>query len=182
MGPCQLQASQQTGDLLACLTRTIIHQQLSIKAAATIHRRFLDLFEEPSPRPQQILALTDEQLRSAGLSRPKVRYVRDLAEKIDQLPSLEALAALDDDDIVTQLTQVKGIGRWSVQMLLIFRLHRWDVWPNEDLGIQNGLKRLYQLDERPDKRQTAALGDSWRPYRSVAAWYLWRSLDMDQWG
>lgn len=182
VGPCGLHNSQQTGDLLYCLTRTIIHQQLSVKAAATIHQRFLALFDGQPPRPAQILSATDEQLRSAGLSRPKVRYVRDLANKSATLPTLAALTDKTNDDIIDQLTQVKGIGRWSVQMLLIFRLHRWDVWPNEDLGIQNGLKQLYALDERPDKRQTEALGAPWQPYRSIAAWYLWRSLDMDQWG
>ena len=182
VGPCGLSDSQQTGDLLYCLTRTIVHQQLSIKAAASIHSRFLALFGGQPPSAKQILAASDEQLRSAGLSRPKVRYVKDLATKIDVLPSLDVLATLSDEEIIAQLIQVKGIGRWSVQMLLIFRLHRWDVWPNEDLGVQNGLKRLYQLDDRPDKRQTDELGHPFGPYRSVAAWYLWRSLAMDQWG
>ncbi|MEM6352043.1 MAG: DNA-3-methyladenine glycosylase [Cyanobacteria bacterium P01_D01_bin.14] len=182
VGPCGLSDSQQTGDLLYCLTRTIVHQQLSIKAAASIHRRFLEVFGGEPPSPDQILATAEDRLRSAGLSRPKVRYVKDLAQKITDLPTLFDLQGLTNDEIVTQLTQVKGIGRWSVQMLLIFRLHRWDVWPNEDLGVQNGLQRLYELDERPDKKQTDALGDPWTPYRSIAAWYLWRSLDMDQWG
>ncbi|MEO1591747.1 MAG: DNA-3-methyladenine glycosylase [Cyanobacteria bacterium J06632_22] len=182
VGPCRLNEGQQTGDLLYCLTRTIIHQQLSIKAAASIHRRFIHLFDGQPPTPSQLLSTTDAQLRAVGLSRSKVRYVRDLAEKLPHLPSLDALTAMSNDEIVARLTTVKGIGRWSVQMLLIFRLHRWDVWPNEDLGIQNGLQRLYGLDVRPDKKQTDSLGNPWQPYRSIAAWYLWRSLDMDQWG
>ena len=182
VGPCRLQESQQAGDLLYCLTRTIIHQQLSIKAAASIHRRFLALFGGQPPDPGQILLATDEQLRDAGLSRPKIRYIRDLAQQSYRLPSLEQLTDLTDEEIVAQLTQVKGIGRWSAQMLLIFRLHRWDVWPNEDLGVQNGLKRLYQLDERPNKHQADDFGHPWSPYRSIAAWYLWRSLDMTEWG
>lgn len=182
IGPCHLGDRQQTGNLLTCLTRTIIHQQLSIKSAASIHRRFLAIFGEHPPTAAQLLTVTDEQLRGAGLSRPKIRYVRDLAHKMPDLLAIEDLGRLTNDEIVTHLTQVQGIGRWSVQMLLIFRLHRWDVWPHEDLGIQNALQRLYQMDQRPDKKHTDTLGQPWKPYRSIAAWYLWRSLEMDQWG
>ena len=128
---------------------------------------------------EMILATPDEQLRSAGLSRSKALYIKDLAQRIQAgLPAIAELEDLDDESIIRLLTQVKGIGRWTVQMLLIFRMHRWDVLPVDDLGIRSGIRRVYQLDELPDKKTVEQLGQAWKPYRTIASWYLWRSLEL----
>lgn len=183
VGPCRLAPTPQEGDLLFALSRTIIHQQLSIKAAATIHRRFLQLYpDKPAPSAQDILNTPEEVLRGVGVSRPKINYLKDLAQKVsDGLPTLEQLSSRDDESILQVLTQVKGIGRWSVQMLLIFRLHRLNVMPTEDVGVRNAIQKLYVLEQLPDKPALEGLGQKWSPYCSIAAWYLWRSLDMTVW-
>lgn len=176
VGDCLLHQQQQTGDLLSCLTKAIIYQQLSGKAAATIHRRFLELYPA-SPTVADILDTPDTRLRSVGLSRAKVIYIRDLAEKVDGLPTLSDLEGMEDETIITTLTQVKGIGRWTAQMLLIFRLHRWNVLPVDDLGVRVGVQQLYHLAETPTPKVVAVYGHRWQPYRTIASWYLWRSLD-----
>jgi len=118
-------------------------------------------------------------LRGVGISRPKVVYLKDLAQKIlDGLPTLTELEQMDDEAIIKTLTQVKGIGRWTVQMLLIFRLHRWDVLPVDDLGIRSGIRRIYSLPELPNKKTVEQLGKNWQPYCTLASWYLWRSLEL----
>jgi DNA-3-methyladenine glycosylase II len=178
VGECALNQEASTGDLLDSLARSIIYQQLSGKAAGTIHRRFLQLYPE-ALTTEMILATPDEQLRSAGLSRSKALYIKDLALRIQAgLPAIAELEDLDDESIIRLLTQVKGIGRWTVQMLLIFRMHRWDVLPVDDLGIRSGIRRVYQLDELPDKKTVEQLGQAWKPYRTIASWYLWRSLEL----
>ena len=181
VGSCRLAPSHPDEDLLFALSRTIIHQQLSIKAAATIHRRFLQLYpNKAAPSAQDILNTSEDLLRGAGVSRSKINYLKDLAQKVsDGLPTLEQLSTMDDESIMQMLTQVKGIGRWSVQMLLIFRLHRLDVMPTEDLGVRNAIQKLYSLDQLPDKSALEGLAQQWSPYCSIAAWYLWRSLDMN---
>jgi DNA-3-methyladenine glycosylase II len=179
VGPCQLHLGQQQGDLLFSLAESILYQQLSGKAAATIHGRFLQLYPDLSaPTAEAILNTPDELLRGAGISRAKVMYIKDLAQKVmDGLPTLAALAEMDDETVIQTLTQVKGIGRWTAQMLLIFRLHRWDVLPVDDLGIRAGIRRLYNLEELPNKKTVELLGQKWKPYCTIASWYLWRSLD-----
>jgi DNA-3-methyladenine glycosylase II len=179
VGPCQLSDDQGTGDLFYALSESIIYQQLSGKAAATIHRRFLQLYpDQLYPTAEEILNTPDEVLRSAGVSRSKVIYLKDLARKVlDGLPTLEELERMDDESIIQILTQVKGIGCWTVQMLLIFRMHRWDVLPVDDLGIRSGIRKVYSLPKLPDRKMVKHLGNSWRPYRTVASWYLWRSLE-----
>lgn len=178
VGDCQLAQNQQTGDLLAALSKAILYQQLSGKAAAAIHRRFLDLYPT-SLSAAAILETPDEVLRSVGISRQKIVYLKDLATHVQTgLPSLNAMQAMDDEAIVETLTRIKGIGRWTVQMLLIFRLHRWDVLPHDDLGIRSAIQRLYQLPELPNKKTIDQYGIAWKPYRTIAAWYLWRSLDV----
>jgi len=179
IGACHLHQSQQSGDLLATLVKAILYQQLSGKAAAAIHRRFLELYPEQGfPSASDILNTPDELLRSAGISRSKVVYLKDLALYIQNgLPSLQELAALDDETIVQTLIPIKGIGRWTVQMLLIFRLHRWDVLPVDDLGIRSAIRSLYNLPELPNKKLVESYGAPWKPYRTIASWYLWRSLD-----
>jgi DNA-3-methyladenine glycosylase II len=177
VGDCTLHQGQQTGDLFAALTRSILYQQLSGKAAAAIHRRFLLLYPEVHPTPTDLLNTSDDLLRSAGISRPKIVYLKDLAQKVQDMPQLEALNELDDETIIQTLTVVKGIGRWTVQMLLMFRLHRWDVLPVDDLGIRSAMRRLYDLPDLPDKKTVLQIGQPWQPYRTVASWYLWQSLE-----
>ncbi|MBW4646362.1 MAG: DNA-3-methyladenine glycosylase [Goleter apudmare HA4340-LM2] len=180
IGTCKLDQVQQTGDLFYSLSRSILYQQLSTKAATAIHQRFLQLYaDQPLLTPAAILNTSDEILRGVGISRPKVVYLKDLAQKIlDGLPTLTELEKMDDEAIIKALTQVKGIGRWTVQMLLIFRLHRPDVLPVDDLGIRSGIRRIYSLPELPDKKTVELLGKNWRPYCTIASWYLWRSLEL----
>jgi DNA-3-methyladenine glycosylase II len=181
IGSCQLSASQQHGDLFCSLSRAIIHQQLSTKAATSIYRRFLQLDpSKPFPTALDILTTPDELLREVGLSRAKVLYLKDLAQKVlDGLPTVVELEAMDDEAIIQTLMQVKGIGRWTVQMLLIFRLHRQDVLPIDDLGVRAGIRKVYSLNELPDKQTILRLGQQWKPYCTVASWYLWRSLELE---
>jgi DNA-3-methyladenine glycosylase II len=130
------------------------------------------------PAPDRLAALTDEQLRGAGMSRQKSASLRDLSEKVlSGLVDLDALSAMPDEDVIASLVRVRGIGRWSAEMFLIFRLHRPDVLPVGDLGIVNAVQRVYRLRKRPTPERILRLGEAWRPYRSVASWYLWRSLD-----
>jgi len=184
IGPCQLDSSQQNGDLFSSLSRSILHQQLSTKAATTIHRRFLQLYpEKPFPEALDILNAPSEVLRNVGVSRQKIGYLKDLASKVlSGLPTLEELEAMDDESIIKTLTQVKGIGRWSVQMLLIFRMNRCDVLPVDDLGVRAGIRKVYNLDELPDRKTIERLGQRWKPYCTIASWYLWRSLEFSDGG
>jgi 3-methyladenine DNA glycosylase/8-oxoguanine DNA glycosylase len=128
--------------------------------------------------PEGLAALTDEQLRAAGMSRQKIASLRDLSQKvIARTVDLDALSAMTDEDVIASLVQVRGIGRWSAEMFLMFRLHRPDVLPVDDLGIVNAVQRVYGLRKRPTPDRIRRLGEAWRPYRSVASWYLWRTLD-----
>ncbi len=177
VGPC-LYAPARDGAPLAALMRSIVYQQLSGKAAGTIHRRFLGLYNDRPPTPTELLATPEDTLRSVGLSRQKLGYLRSLAETVQSgaLP-LDRLDEMTDDAILTALVQVKGIGRWTGQMVLMFHLGRLDVLPELDLGIQNAIQRAYALGSRPTPKQVAALGAVWAPYRTVASWYLWRFID-----
>jgi DNA-3-methyladenine glycosylase II len=176
-GPCGLAAAQRT-DHFSALVRAITYQQLSTKAAATIYARTVALMPGGEPTPAGFGALTDEQLRAAGMSRQKCGYLRDLCDRIEKgTLQLNLLDAMTDEDVIATLSQVKGIGRWSAEMFLIFRLHRPDVFPVDDLGIVTAIQRAYGLRRRPTPERMRRLGETWRPYRSVASWYLWRSLD-----
>lgn len=179
VGDCTLCHSLQSGDLLMSLCESIIYQQLSGKAAATIHKRFLQLYPEASyPSARDILDTPPEMLRSAGLSGSKVLYLKDVARHVlEGLPTIEELEQMEDEAIVQRLLPIKGIGRWTVQMLLIFRLHRWDVLPVDDLGVRSAIRRLYGLPDLPNKKVVEQYGKPWQPYRTIASWYLWRSLD-----
>ena len=175
-GPCGLAAAQRS-DHFSALVRAIVGQQLSTKAASTIHTRLLDLVAGRAT-PDALACLSDTQLRSVGLSRQKSAYLRDLCAKVnDGTVCLDALERMTDDDVIVELTKVKGVGRWTAEMFLMFRLHRPDVLPVGDLGIVNAVKRVYGLRKPPTPQRIARIGDAWRPYRSVASWYLWRSLD-----
>lgn len=160
------------------ITRSIVYQQLSGKAAATIFNRFASLFEDQTPVAHRLLELPEEELRAVGLSRQKTAYLRDLAEHVHggALP-IDALHTLSDDDILAALTAVKGIGRWTAQMFLMFRLGRPDILPDLDLGIQKGIQKAYRLRKLPTPKRVLEIGAKWAPYRTVASWYLWRSLD-----
>ena len=176
-GPCGLADSQHT-DPYKALVHSIVSQQLSSKAAATIARRFAELFGATFPTPAQVLEMPTERLRSAGLSGMKVSFILDLAQRVhDGTLHLEALDAMTDEDVITELTKVKGIGRWTAEMFLMFRLHRPDILPLGDLGIVNAMKRAYRLRKTPTPARMMKIGESWRPYRSIACWYLWASLD-----
>jgi len=177
-GPCGLAARQHTNAFKA-LVRAIVGQQLSAKAAATIFSRFEGLYES-FPVPAQVLATPDERLRAVGLSSQKLGYLRDLCIRIQEgaLP-LDVLRHLDDESVVDRLTQVKGIGRWTAEMFLIFRLQRPDVLPLGDLGIVKAVQRAYKLRKAPSPDRLTRIGEAWRPYRSVACWYLWASLNND---
>jgi DNA-3-methyladenine glycosylase II len=177
IGPCGL-AERQRKDHLSALVGAIVSQQLSTKAAATIFGRFVALFPEGHiPHAHAIHAIEDATLRGVGLSGQKVGYLRDLCTRIaDGRLKLEELEALEDELVIERLTSVKGFGRWTAEMFLMFRLHRPDVLPVGDLGIVNAIQRLYGLRKRPDAKKITALGEAWRPYRSVACWYLWQTL------
>ena len=180
IGPC-LMAERQRKDHLSALAGSIVSQQLSTKAAATIFGRFVALFPEGTPLSAgAILALDDAALRGVGFSGQKVRYMRDLCERIvDGRLRLDEIELLHDEAVIERLTEVKGFGRWTAEMFLMFRLHRPDVLPVDDLGIVNAVQRLYKLRKRPDAKKLYKIGEAWRPYRSVASWYLWQSLRMD---
>jgi DNA-3-methyladenine glycosylase II len=176
-GACGLAAAQRA-DHFSALVRAIVGQQLSTKAAATIHRRLVDLTAGGQTTPASIACLDDEQLRTVGLSRQKSAYLRDLCAKVDTgAVRLEALERMNDEDVIEELTKVKGVGRWTAEMFLMFRLHRPDVLPVGDLGIVNAVTKVYGLRKKPTADRIMKMGEAWRPYRSVASWYLWRSLD-----
>ena len=175
-GPCGL-ANAQHEDAFTALVHAIVSQQLSTKAAATIARRFDALFDGP-PIPAAVGRFSDEQLRAVGLSSQKIRYIRDLCARIgDGSLPLHKVNELPDEDVIQSLTSVKGIGRWTAEMFLMFRLHRPDVLPVGDLGIVKAVQQAYRLRKVPDPRRLAQIGEPWRPYRSVACWYLWASLE-----
>ena len=162
------------------LVESIIGQQLSVKAAATIRSRFVASFDNHFPTPEQILARDIEQLRSTGLSRPKARYIQDLAQRVlDGSVQLDKLDKLSNAEIVTELTAVKGIGEWTAHMFLMFCMGRLDVLPVGDLGIRSGVQKLYRLDHLPLPVEVAAIAlkNNWHPYESVASWYIWKALD-----
>ena len=162
------------------LAESIAYQQLSGKAAATIFGRVRALYPKRKwLDPEQLLATPDETLRAAGLSRAKTAALKDLAAKtIDgTVPTGRALIRMNDDEIITRLTAVRGIGRWTVEMLLLFDLGRPDVWPVDDYGVRKGFAKTFGRRKLPTSKQLMKFGEKWRPYRSMAAWYFWRALD-----
>lgn len=162
------------------LVESIIGQQLSVKAAAAIRERFVGLFEGPFPSPQQIVSIDVETYRSVGLSRPKARYIIDLAEKVsDGSIRFDHLDGLSNQEIIEELTVVKGIGVWTVHMFLMFCMGRLDVLPTGDLGIRNAVQKLYGFESivTPEQVQVVANDNNWHPYESVASFYLWKSLE-----
>jgi DNA-3-methyladenine glycosylase II len=170
----------QHTDYYQALVDSIISQQLSVKAAYAIEERFKLLFDGHFPSPEEILSQDIETLRSAGLSRPKARYIQDLAQHIiSGEVRFDTIDDLSNNEIIHKLTQVKGIGEWTAHMFLIFCMARLDILPVGDLGIRNGIKKLYNLDAAPTMEEVAAIATAkgWHPYESVASWYIWHSLD-----
>lgn len=180
VGRCDLEP-RADGTHFDAVMRSIIFQQLSGQAAGTIHRRFKSLYGGHDPKPKELVRTPDEKLRSIGLSRQKSAYLKDLAARViaGECP-IDTLHELPDDQIIEALTAVKGIGRWTAQMFLMFRLGRPDVLPDLDLGIQKGVRRAYGLRKHPPPARVAKIGAKWAPYRTVASWYLWRLLDTDE--
>jgi DNA-3-methyladenine glycosylase II len=170
-------ADRSGGTHFLALARAMVFQQLSGKAAATIFNRFLALYPTGEPSPADVIATSDEQLRAVGLSRQKIGYLRDLSTRVarGELP-LDHVDQLADADLIAHLVQVKGIGKWTAQMFLMFKLGRADVLPDLDLGIQNAIKRAYRKKKCAPK-DVLRIGAKWSPYSSIACWYLWRSLD-----
>ena len=165
------------------LAESIAYQQLSGKAAATIFGRVRALYPKRKwLDPEQLLVTPDETLRAVGLSRAKTAALKDLAAKtIDgTVPSGRTLMRMTDDEIITRLTAVRGIGRWTVEMLLLFDLGRPDVWPVDDYGVRKGFAKTFRRRKLPTPKQLVKFGEKWRPYRSMAAWYFWRALDQPE--
>jgi len=166
------------GSHFDAVCRSIVFQQLSGKAAGTIHGRFQGLYGGRAPLPDELATTSDEKLRAVGLSRQKSAYLKDLGGKVaaGELP-IETLHELTDEEVITALTQVKGIGRWTAQMFLMFRLGRPDVLPDLDLGVQKGIQRAYRLRKLPTPERVKKIGANWAPYRTVGSWYMWRLMD-----
>ena len=166
-------------DRFQSLVRAIISQQISTAAARGVLRRLQELVAEEGLTPEVLCRLDTESLRGAGLSRQKASYLRDLAEKTqDGRIRLNRLGRLTDEQAIEELTRVKGVGRWTAQMLLMFSLGRIDVFPHDDFGIRSAIRNLYDLAEFPDASTSHAIAEPWRPYASVACWYLWRSHEL----
>ncbi len=176
IGPIHLRARRVP--VFQSLVQAIIYQQLSGKAAETIFNRFVALFGGPFPSPAQVLDIQPESLRAAGLSNPKTKYVRGVAEKAESggLPSLADCDDLTDSEIIAKLTELNGVGRWTVEMILIFHLARPDVLPVHDLGVRRGFQIAYRR-KMPEPEQLERFGQTWKPYRTSAARYLWRAVD-----
>jgi DNA-3-methyladenine glycosylase II len=167
-------------DYYGALVNSIIGQQLSVKAAAAIKQRFVDLFDGKFPTPEQILTKSEDDLRAIGFSYAKGRYVRDLAQHvIDGKVKFDRIPEQSNEEIIAELTDVKGVGEWTVHMFLMFSIGRLDVLPTGDLGVRNAVRALYGFKDAPtpDQVRDIAIKNNWHPYESVASWYLWRSLD-----
>jgi len=169
------------GDAYHALVRAILGQQLSVKAAQTIYLRFLDLFDDSYPDPHRLVQLSDELLRERGVSRQKAGYVKNVAQYfIDNRWLGKDLSLMDDDEVISKLTSIKGVGVWTVQMLLMFTMKRKDIFPVDDLGIQKAMKSIYQIGDLPTRKlksQLVELSSSWSPFRTIGCMYLWRYTD-----
>ena len=180
LGPLNADARRRgrPPDAYGALLRSIVGQQLSTKAARSIYGRLVERFGGRTPAPAELLAADPEAVRSVGLSRRKVEYLRDLAARVeDGRLQLDRLAKLPDEEVTAELVQVKGLGPWTADMFMIFHLGRPDVLPVGDLGTRSAVRRLYGLEELPDAAELTRIAEPWRPHRSLAALYLWRSLD-----
>lgn len=180
VGPCT-RAVPHHFSIFYSLMRSITYQQLAGRAAATILARVdRACADGKRPTPEQVMSTSDEALRAAGLSRNKLAAIRDLATKTldGTVPDLKTLSRLSDEEIIQCLTEVRGIGRWTAEMLLIFRLDRQDVLPVDDYGVRKGVQLTYKLRKLPDKKRLTTIAEPWRPYRSTGSWYMWRALEL----
>jgi DNA-3-methyladenine glycosylase II len=179
VGPCTLKPARRQP--YEALVRAIAHQQVHGRAAEAILGRFLALCDQKAfPLPETVLALTPEQMRGCGLSANKALAIRDIAEKaaLGIVPTRAAARRLSDDALVERLVPLRGVGRWTVEMMLIFTLGRPDVLPVDDFGVREGYRLAAGLDEQPKPRALAEVGEAWAPYRTTAAWYFWRAADL----
>ncbi len=177
-GKCRFDGSQRKASF-AALTRSIVFQQLSGKVATMIYKRFVATLGRRQPNPRSILEADPEALRSAGLSWQKISYMIDLAAKVDSgTLSLRRMRFLEDEEVIDELTQVKGVGVWTAQMFLMFHLGRLDVLPVGDLGIRTGFRNAYRLGDLPNNEKMECIAAPWKPYRSIGSWYLWRFQDI----
>lgn len=175
VGPCTLQPQR---DRFGMLVRSIISQQISTSAANSIRKRLIALAAPNAITPESLLSFKIEQLRSVGLSPQKAAYMHDLALKAsDGTINLRTIGRWSDEDVIQQLIQVKGIGRWTAQMFLIFSLGRLDVFPHDDLGVRIAIRDRYGLGDLPDKQTSCEIAAAWTPYATIASWYCWRSLE-----
>jgi DNA-3-methyladenine glycosylase II len=182
IGPCELVPDTRRSPFESLL-RAVAHQQLNGTAAESILRRLRELCGTIRyPKPEQLLALKDDAIRGCGFSRAKVAALRDIAAKTldGTIPSSRAIRGLDDEEIIERLTMVRGVGRWTVEMMLIFKLGRPDVLPADDFGVRNGFRIAYELPEMPKPKELLAYGERWRPFATTAAWYLWRAADAEK--
>ena len=178
-GRCDLKPDKRRPPFQS-LVLAVAHQQLNGKAANSILARFKKLFPgRKFPRPEDLASVTDEQIRACGFSAAKIRAIRDIAEKTlaGVVPDSRRIAALSDDEIIARLTEVRGVGRWTVEMLLIFQLGRPDVLPADDFGVRTGFRLAYKRREMPKPKELLAFGERWKPHRTTAAWYLWCAAD-----
>ena len=176
VGPLKMRTDRNR---YAMLVRSILSQQISVSAATSIRNKLLSLVDGQL-EPERIMATSDEHLRSAGISPQKLRYLRDLSGRVSSGElQLAQIGRLSDEGVIERLTTVKGIGRWTAQMFLMFSLGRLNVLPHDDLGIQNAMRNLYGLDERPNRATMDEIAEPWRPFASVASWYCWQSLNLD---
>ncbi len=178
-GPCTLVPKMKRSPFDS-LVSAVAHQQLNGTAADTILRRFRALFPgKRFPAPERLAEVTDDALRGCGFSWAKIAAIRDIAAKTldGTIPTSRVIRAMPDEEIIARLTTVRGVGRWTVEMLLIFKLGRPDVLPADDFGVRNGFRIAHGLDEMPKPRELLAHGERWRPYATTAAWYLWRAAD-----
>jgi len=179
LGKCELKPEMRRSPFQS-LVQAVAHQQLNGTAANTILTRFRKLFPGRTfPRPEDLAGVTDEQIRACGFSYAKIRAIRDIAEKTlsGVVPTSRAIVKLSDDEIIARLTEVRGVGRWTVEMLLIFQLGREDVLPVDDFGVRAGFQKAYKKRLMPKPKQLLAFGQRWRPHATTAAWFLWRAAD-----
>lgn len=179
VGPCTMKVQKRWSPFQS-LVRAVVYQQLHGRAAAAIFARLVALFDGPGfPSPAEVLAMSPRRMRSAGLSRAKVRAIKDIASKASAgiVPSRRVVAKLADEEIVARLTEARGVGRWTVEMLLMFTLGREDVLPADDYGVRDGYRAAYGLKALPSPKVLREYGERWKPHRTTASWYLWRAAE-----
>lgn len=177
VGPCKMELDTQSP--YESLVRAIAHQQLHGKAARTITARFVALGTGDFPAPAQVLSFDEATMRGCGFSGAKIASIRDIALNAERgvVPTRRQAARMSDARLIERLTSIRGVGRWTVEMLLMFTLSRPDILPVDDFGVREGYRVLHELEEQPKPRDLAAIGEAWSPYRSTAAWYLWRAVE-----